>query len=683
VGGTLTTGSHRPRRSANVSDAFDWSGHPAADSETGALALECPECGAYDTVLTSTRGPFAMHNNVAAALTADAAPLGAGVPWAAEAKPATNARIFISYSRKDMAFADRLEAALKAHGFKPLIDRSEIYAFEDWWNRIKELIASADAVVFVLSPDAVASEVALREIEFAASLNKRFAPVVHRRVDDKAVPEILARLHFVAFDCEIDFDANVETLAKALTTDIDWIRKHTELGESARRWAAEGKPRGLLLRALLLEQAERWIASRPTSAPAPTDDLQAFILESRRAATRRRNILTTGLAAGFAVALVLAGLAYWQRGIAIEQERVANQERNRAENTLHAATDTANNLVMDIAVKIRNRLGIPVNLVREILARAGDLLNRISESGEISPELRGGVARAMRELATTLLIQGDIATALEAAEHSRDIMNGLVADDATNDQWQRELSLSHNRVGEVLSKANRRVEALNAFRAAFDIRKRLADGVPKNAEFQRDLAVSYERIGDELLMTGEIEEALESYQNALDIRTLLGLEDPENGEWKRDLSVSHEKIGDVHFRIREFDAAKQAYKASLVIRQSLAARDEVNAEIQRDIAVSHAKIGDALREMDLLSEAIEEYHLSLAIRQKLVGSDLGNVRWQIDLIVILLKLADSGDDTRARWATADEVARRLEAEGKLPDDLKRWLRAVRESLPQR
>ncbi len=35
------------------------------------------------------------------------------------------ARFFISYSRKDMAFADRLEAALKARGFEPLIDRTE------------------------------------------------------------------------------------------------------------------------------------------------------------------------------------------------------------------------------------------------------------------------------------------------------------------------------------------------------------------------------------------------------------------------------------------------------------------------------------------------------------------------------------------------------------------------------
>lgn len=41
------------------------------------------------------------------------------------------ASVFISYSRKDMAFTDRLEAALRARGFEPLIDRGEVYAFEE------------------------------------------------------------------------------------------------------------------------------------------------------------------------------------------------------------------------------------------------------------------------------------------------------------------------------------------------------------------------------------------------------------------------------------------------------------------------------------------------------------------------------------------------------------------------
>src|SRR5262245_51532264 len=97
---------------------------------------------------------------------------------------APKARIFISYSRKVLAFASRLEAALKARCFEPLIDRTEIFAFEDWWKRIEALIGRADTVVFVLSPDAIASDVALKEVAHAASLNKRFAPIVCRRVED-------------------------------------------------------------------------------------------------------------------------------------------------------------------------------------------------------------------------------------------------------------------------------------------------------------------------------------------------------------------------------------------------------------------------------------------------------------------------------------------------------------------
>jgi hypothetical protein len=242
---------------------------------------------------------------------------------AREAEP--KARIFISYSRRDMAFADRLDGALKARGFEPLIDREEIYAFEDWWKRLQALINRSDTVVFVISPDAVASREALKEVEYAASLNKRFAPIVCRRAEDSATPEALRRLNFIFFDDPAQFEASADQLAEALRTDIGWIRQHTEFGEGAQRWSVAGRPgpRGLLLRSPVLEEAERWIASRPRDAPEPTEETRAFIAESRRAATRRRNILTGSLAAGLLVALALAGLAYWQRGIAVEQEGIA------------------------------------------------------------------------------------------------------------------------------------------------------------------------------------------------------------------------------------------------------------------------------------------------------------------------------------------------------------------------
>src|SRR6202022_3815980 len=99
-----------------------------------------------------------------------------------------------------LVITDRLDAALKARGFDPLIDRTEIYAFEEGGTRSEALVARADTVVFVLSPDAIISDVGMREVSFAASLNKRFAPIVCRRVDDKDIPEALAKLNLLFFD---------------------------------------------------------------------------------------------------------------------------------------------------------------------------------------------------------------------------------------------------------------------------------------------------------------------------------------------------------------------------------------------------------------------------------------------------------------------------------------------------
>jgi TIR domain len=325
----------------------------------------------------------------------------------------STAAVFISYSRKDIDFANRLDAALKTRGFEPLIDRTEIYAFEEWWKRIEALIVRADTVVFVLSPDSVASEIALKEVSFAASLNKRFAPIVCRRVDDKAVPEALAKLNFEFFDDDAQFEANADRLAEALNTDIAWIRQHTNFGEQARRWALAKGSTGLLLRSPVLEQAERWIAARPKGAPAPTDETQAFIRRSRQAATRRRNILTGSLAAGLVLALGLAGLAYWQRGIAVEQRGIAQQneqqaktERDNATRNFKLAQKTADSLVIDIARGLRNVQGMSAETVRKILETARATFEQLATSAPDDLALQRSRSLMLDEFGDTYLTLG-------------------------------------------------------------------------------------------------------------------------------------------------------------------------------------------------------------------------------------------------------------------------------------
>ncbi len=88
-------------------------------------------------------------------------------------------------------------------------------------------------------------------------------------------------------------------------------------------------------------------------------------------------------------------------------------------------------------------------------------------------------------------------------------------------------------------------EALKAYRDSLAIGERLAKADPGNAGWQRDLSVSYDKVGDVLVAQGNLPEALKAYRDSLAIRERLAKADPGNAGWQRDLSVSYNKVGDV------------------------------------------------------------------------------------------------------------------------------------------
>ena len=108
-------------------------------------------------------------------------------------------RVFISYSRDDLKFADQLDAALNACGFECLIDRHGISGGEDWKRRLGNLISDADTVVFVLSPSSARSPICDWEVEEAARLNKRILPVNCRPLEGVTPPPRLQELNYIFF----------------------------------------------------------------------------------------------------------------------------------------------------------------------------------------------------------------------------------------------------------------------------------------------------------------------------------------------------------------------------------------------------------------------------------------------------------------------------------------------------
>lgn len=238
------------------------------------------------------------------------------------AKPDTapeTAKVFLSYSRRDAAFADELVQGLKACGFEAYIDREDIAPGEAWETRLGGLIEEADTVVYVISPHSVTSEQCNWEVTETLRLSKRLLPVVWEPVPEAQMPKELARLNFVFFDGGRSFAKGLADLAGALRVDVGWIREHSRLGGLARRWDTRGRPEEALLRGEELDHARDWAQARPPSAPPLTDlhsDYIAASLAARETAERdarakRRGAVVVSLLVAAAMTVLAAG-AVWQ-----------------------------------------------------------------------------------------------------------------------------------------------------------------------------------------------------------------------------------------------------------------------------------------------------------------------------------------------------------------------------------
>jgi lipoprotein NlpI len=245
-------------------------------------------------------------------------------------RPEHKVNVFISYSRKDIGFAEKLFNALAARGLSPKIDTQDLPSLEDWRRELLGAIGAADAVVFIVSKNSIASPVCAWEIEQVARLGKRLAPIVIERVTDDRIPAEIAKINYLFFDQEDMFEALVDTLADALQANLSWVKEHTRLGQQADRWIARDRPSALLLRGQELEDAERWISLQPRGAARPTDAHRLLIAQSRRGSTRRRNLLTGSLGLGLVIAVGLAGFAYIQRKQAIARSGEAQVQLSRA-----------------------------------------------------------------------------------------------------------------------------------------------------------------------------------------------------------------------------------------------------------------------------------------------------------------------------------------------------------------
>ncbi len=318
--------------------------------------------------------------------------------------------VFISYSRRDQPFVRQLAARLKAAGRESWVDWEGIPPSAKWMDEIRAAIDGASAMVFVISPDSLASAVCAQELEHALAVNKRLIPVVARPASP--VPPALAELNWVNFAAG-DEAAALDALLLALDRDPAWVREHTRVLVRAREWQRAERESGYLLRGKDLAGAEQWLASASQHPePKPTELHTEYVLQSRAAQARLQRNRIWAAAVAVVVSLLLAVWALAERGTARSNEAEANLQRQQAEGNQREAVRQQALAVANAASAVAQERVANANAVQAeqrrveaehqaALARAGELAAQANLALGTDPDQAMRVALAALAVSAT------------------------------------------------------------------------------------------------------------------------------------------------------------------------------------------------------------------------------------------------------------------------------------------
>jgi len=192
-------------------------------------------------------------------------------------------KVYVSYSRKDKDFTQKLVERLKSENINIWVDWESIPLGADWLQEIQNGIESSDTFIFIISPDALKSQVLGTELELAVSYNKRLIPILYRDINYKEVPISLGSLNWLFFRQEDDFESAFSNLLGAVKINPEWTRAHTLLLARAMEWEKNDEDASYLLRGQEYQDITQMVTENNGREPFLTASQREYMLASQKA----------------------------------------------------------------------------------------------------------------------------------------------------------------------------------------------------------------------------------------------------------------------------------------------------------------------------------------------------------------------------------------------------------------
>jgi tetratricopeptide (TPR) repeat protein len=561
---------------------------------------------------------------------------------------------FISYSQaKDKPIAASLQTVVQTLG-KPWYKRRALRIFRDdtslsatphMWPTLETALAESRFLILLASAEAARSPWVGKEVSYWLE---------HKSVDTLLIAMTDGELAWPAGAADFAW-TDATPLPPVLKGKFPAMPKWVDLrpyragaGKGDRKFAELGADFAAAIRGIAKE-----------------DLLSEELRQQRRA-------LTLAWSAA-ALLLVLGAVAAWQwkvavddKRLAVQQEQIAEAQRNRAERTLKAATNTANGLVSDLAVRFREVRGIPIQVVQSILDRGKGLLDNLVSFNETTPEVQLIRATAWSELGFTLAQQGSPEGGKLAADGYQ-IATKLYRDNPA----MAGVPYAMGRAAEVMGQLSERGDgkaAYNYFREANDafgkcLAKQANDKDCLKHEFQ-----VLGRIGNLLFDEKQYDGAHSMYQNSLAVALSYARLVPPGPEVGFDLGGRYNHLGRIYLQTQDLPSALQEFRQAQSAMEPWANDSRASTSFLLELANTYNSIGDVLatqanaeRDRGKAMQAIGFTERATGIMANLADSDPGNLFYWSNLAIDYNNLAVLNEEIGNRGAAEAYARKRQDA----------------------
>lgn len=550
---------------------------------------------------------------------------------------AIQARVFISYSRADQAAAQRIRDALNMRGFEAFLDVHDIAPAEDWRRRLGALIRSAEKIVFLISPDSVASKICDWEVNHAEKLGKPVIPLVIRETPVEEVPDRLSRLNFIFFRKETEQAAALKAIESALTIDLAWEREKTRISNLAEEWNNSGRPHHLLTwRDDAIRALEVWRDEHPQTSHAPTETQLAFIFECRRRFTIRQRWIRSALATGLTVMTSLVVVAVFL-GLQSEERRVeAVSQRQIAQKNFATAESALSTLLINTVKNLEDIQGVQPAAVLRIMGEVQKGLEILGTNDPDNSRIRLMKAEAFLEIGDVLVKTGLAEKGLSSYQRGLQIVRSIDGDRPHEINLKNLISSILLRIGDIHIENGNSSNGLIAHKEGVELLRQIADAFPKEKEARYNLGRSLLSIGVINFRTGDTESALLKYEESTEILSLLVYEFPEVTDYRNTLASARRSMARAHVELGDKRRAAAEFLQVKKIAESLVSREPENKLFQRNLGLALLEHGEELLAWGAGSGAYQAIKDGHDILRALSNAEPDNTTFKYDLSLALL-----------------------------------------------